>query len=81
MIPKAIRDRHGIRPGDNVEVEDVEGRITVRRAKTKAEIVDELLGSLPPTDRNLLRELEDERRRDREREDRKFDYFDRKRSR
>jgi antitoxin PrlF len=80
VIPKEIRDRHGINPGDLVEVEDLGGQITVRRAKTRAEIVDELLGSLPPTDRDLLRELEDERRRDREREDRKFDYFDRKRS-
>jgi AbrB family looped-hinge helix DNA binding protein len=71
VIPKEIRDRHGIKPGDVVEIEDVEGRITVRRGKTKAEIVDELLGSLPPSEIDPLKVLLEERRRDREREDRR----------
>jgi AbrB family looped-hinge helix DNA binding protein len=72
VLPKELRERHGIRPGDEVVFDDADGEIRIRRAKTKAEILDELVGSLPPSDIDPLEELLAERRRDREREDRKF---------
>jgi len=28
-IPKAVRDRHGLRPGDRVEFAEVEGKVVV----------------------------------------------------
>jgi len=56
-----------------VEVDDASGAITVRKAMTQAEMADELLGSLPPSDIDPLEELMKERRLDREREDRKFE--------
>jgi AbrB family looped-hinge helix DNA binding protein len=76
VIPKALRDRHGIQPGDLVEVDDADGEITVRRAMSKAEIANELLGSLPRTGGDPLEELLEEKRRDRERDDRKLAWFD-----
>jgi AbrB family looped-hinge helix DNA binding protein len=76
VLPKAIRDRHGIQPGDLVEVEDLDGEIVVRKAMTPAEIADQLLGSLPPSDLDPLEELAKERRIDRQREDRRFEELE-----
>jgi AbrB family looped-hinge helix DNA binding protein len=73
VLPKALRDRHGIQPGDMVEVDDASGEIRVRKAMTQAEMAKELFGSLPPSDLDPLKELMKERRLDREREDRKFE--------
>ncbi len=66
VIPKAIRDRLGLRPGDRVRVEQEGGVVQVSKAMTFAA----LRGSLPPSDVNPLDVLLEERRRDREREDR-----------
>ncbi len=66
VIPKAIRDRLGLRPGDRVSVEQ-DGKVArVSKAATAAD----LRGSLPPSDVNPLDVLLEERRQDREREDR-----------
>lgn len=75
VIPKEIRDRTGIAPGDEIEFEEVDGMVRMRKAKTPGEIADELLGSLPPSGGRTLEVLLEERRRDREREDRKFSDF------
>jgi len=65
VIPKPIRDRLGLRPGDRVRVEQEGSGVRLSRAVT----VDELVGSLPPSDVNPLDALMEERRRDRARED------------
>lgn len=66
VIPKEIRDRLGLRPGDRVRVEQEGNGVRVSKAVT----VDQLVGSLPPSEVNPLEVLLEERRRDREREDR-----------
>jgi AbrB family looped-hinge helix DNA binding protein len=75
VLPKELRDRHGLRPGDDVVFDDADGDIRIRRAKTKAEIIESLRGSLAGPGKPLTELLVESRRRDREREDRKFDYF------
>jgi len=65
VIPKRIRDRLGLRPGDRVRVEQEGSGVRLSRAVT----VDELVGSLPPSDVTPLDALMEERRRDRARED------------
>jgi AbrB family looped-hinge helix DNA binding protein len=72
VLPKELRERHGIRPGDEVVFDDADGEIVVRRAKSKAQLLDELVGSLPPSEVDPLQVLMDEKRRDREREDQKL---------
>lgn len=72
VLPKELRERHGIQPGDEVLFDDAEGRITIRKAETKAEIIARLMGSLADSEIEPLDVLIEERRRDREREDRKF---------
>jgi AbrB family looped-hinge helix DNA binding protein len=66
VIPKEIRDRLGLRPGDRVRVEQEGSGVKVSKAVT----VDQLVGSLPPSEINPLDILLEERSRDREREDR-----------
>jgi AbrB family looped-hinge helix DNA binding protein len=68
VIPKRIRDRLGLRPGDRVRVEQEGSGVRLSRAVT----VDELVGSLPPSDVTPLDALMEERRRDRAREDSRF---------
>jgi AbrB family looped-hinge helix DNA binding protein len=75
VLPKEMRDRHGLRPGDEVVFDDEDGEIRIRRAKSKAEIIESLRGSLAGPGKPLTDLLVESRRRDREREDRKFDYF------
>lgn len=72
VLPKAMRERLGIHPGDEVRFDEGEGEITVRKAETKAEIVARLRGSLVEPGSSLSEELLASRRRDREREDRKL---------
>jgi AbrB family looped-hinge helix DNA binding protein len=72
VLPKELRERHGIRPGDEVLFDDALGQITIRKAETKAEIIARLQGSLADGDVDPLDVLIEERRRDREREERKF---------
>lgn len=75
VVPKEMRERHGLRPGDEVVFDDADGEIRLRRAKTKAEILDELVGSLPPSDVDPLQVLMEEKRRDRERHIRKYGWY------
>jgi AbrB family looped-hinge helix DNA binding protein len=72
VVPKELRDRHGLKPGDEVVFDDADGEIRIRRAKTKAEIIDGLLGALAGPGKPLTEALIESRRRDRERENRKF---------
>lgn len=72
VLPKAMRERLGIHPGDEVRFDEGDGEITVRKAETKAEILARLTGSLPETGIDPLVVLMEEKRRDREREERKF---------
>lgn len=73
VLPKAMRERLGIRPGDEVRFDEGEGEITVRKAESKAETLARLMGSLAePDGTSLTDELLASRRRDRDREDRKF---------
>jgi AbrB family looped-hinge helix DNA binding protein len=75
VLPKQMRERLGIQPGDEVLFDESTDAITVRRAKSKVELLDELTGSLPPSATDPLALLLEQRRRDREREDRKFGPF------
>lgn len=66
VLPKAVRDRLGIEPGDEVTVETHDGAAVVRRAQRASK----LYRSLADVDADLLAELEAERRRERAVEDR-----------
>jgi AbrB family looped-hinge helix DNA binding protein len=46
VLPKAMRDRLGIRPGDEVVFDDRDEEIVVRRARSRAEVLDDLVGML-----------------------------------
>lgn len=65
VVPKAIRDRLGISPGDDVVVEEADGAVRIRRPRA----AEELLGMLGPA--VGMSDLEDERRRERERDGRR----------
>jgi len=75
VLPKEIRTRLGIEPGDEVLVDEVEGEIRIRRARRAG-----LLGMLADYPGSLTQELEEERRQEREREDAKYErlYGDRR---
>jgi antitoxin PrlF len=75
VLPKELRDDLGIEPGDEVTFDKGDGEIRVRKARSKAEIVDSLFGALAGPGKPLTELLVESRRRDREREDRKFGYF------
>jgi AbrB family looped-hinge helix DNA binding protein len=62
VVPKAIRDRLGISPGDDVVVEEVDGAVRIRRPRSAAD----LLGLLGPD--VGLNDLAAERRRELARE-------------
>ncbi len=66
VLPKRIREHLGIRPVDEVTVEQDEGAIRTRKAAS----VDDLWGSLRGGD--LLAQHEAEHRRELEREDRRL---------
>lgn len=38
VLPKGVRDKLGIRPGDEVVVEEIEGEARVRRVETEARL-------------------------------------------
>jgi AbrB family looped-hinge helix DNA binding protein len=65
VVPKLIRDRLGLRPGDRLVVEEHGGAVRISKPAT----AHDLLGSLPPSPVDPLEVLRSERRRDRERED------------
>jgi AbrB family looped-hinge helix DNA binding protein len=60
VLPKRIRERLGIKPGDSVAVEQRDDEVRIRRVDLK----DDLFGSLPASDLDPLRELEAEHRRE-----------------
>jgi AbrB family looped-hinge helix DNA binding protein len=75
VLPRELRDELGIRPGDEVVFGHSDDEITVRKAESKAEVVRRLRGLLAGPGPRLTDLLIEERRRDREREDRKFGEF------
>lgn len=48
MIPKALRDRLGLRGGEAVDVEERDGRIEVSRPTREVELVEDEHGLLVP---------------------------------
>lgn len=71
VLPKELRERHGIEPGDEVVFDERGDEIVVRRVGSKVEIVESLRGMLAGPGPGLTESLMEERRREREREDRK----------
>lgn len=77
VLPKAVREALGIEPGDDVTIEERDGEAHVRKVESRAAIIERLRGSLADADDDrpsVTDELLAERRRDREREDRKFGF-------
>jgi AbrB family looped-hinge helix DNA binding protein len=70
VLPKPMRDRLGIKPGDEVLFDEGDHEILVRKAKTREEIIDGLRGALAGPGKPLTELLVESRRREREREDR-----------
>lgn len=62
VVPKAIRERVGIHPGDEVVVLEADGEVRIRRPRTP----DQLLGLLGPAAGldDLAAERENEREHD-----------------
>jgi AbrB family looped-hinge helix DNA binding protein len=58
VLPKRIRDRLGIKPGDSVVVDERDDEVRIRRVDLDAD----LFGSLPEADLDPLAELEAEHR-------------------
>jgi AbrB family looped-hinge helix DNA binding protein len=46
VIPKAIRERLGLRAGDKLEIEDVEGTIVIKRPHEDSPLVETEAGLL-----------------------------------
>lgn len=63
VVPKAIRERVGIEPGDQVDVDEVDGEIRIRRAKRFTDV----RGALGPA--IGMADWEREKRRERQREE------------
>jgi AbrB family looped-hinge helix DNA binding protein len=68
VVPKRIRDRLGIRPGQRVRVEEIGGDVRVRKLAT----LEELRGIFKDAPGRGTKDLEQQRRRDRELEERKM---------
>jgi AbrB family looped-hinge helix DNA binding protein len=74
VLPKELRDRHGIQPGDEVQFDDLDGRISVRKVESRAEIARRLRGFLRD-DRDpvpLTARLEAEHRREIDEDERRM---------
>lgn len=73
VIPKAYREKMGVHPGEQVEVvePDANGETRVKRAPSKAEILDGLQGIFAGTPGGM-KDIEEEHRRELEREERKL---------
>jgi AbrB family looped-hinge helix DNA binding protein len=69
VIPKEIRDRHGIKPGDEVHLYDFDNRILV--VPLMKDPIKELRGILKGGP-SLTKALLEERRKEKEREERKL---------
>lgn len=68
VLPKRIRDRLGIKPGQHVRVDEVDGEVRVRKLAT----VEELRGIFKDLPGRGTKDLEEQRRRDRELEEDKL---------
>jgi antitoxin PrlF len=75
VIPKAIRDRLGLRPGDRVVVEQSDEEVRIRKAVAdpaqRRAILASLRGALA-SGPSLTAAFERERQTEREREERKY---------
>jgi len=67
VLPKALRDELGIRPGDEVEVERRGDGLLVQRAAPRSRVY----GALADTDVDLLADLRAERQAETERDARR----------
>ncbi len=74
VIPREIRERYGIKPGDKVDVVDRDGRILLLPALNDP--VRQLRGLLKGGP-SMTRELLEERRREREKEERELERLSR----
>jgi AbrB family looped-hinge helix DNA binding protein len=72
VLPKAMRERHGIKPGDEVLFDEREGVISVRKAASKADALRRLRGSLRDASTDVLAEHEAEHRREVEQDEREM---------
>lgn len=85
VIPKPIRDRLGISPGDEVVVEqdgtDVRIRLQADDAKARRESIRALRGSWAGIPGLSTKDLEADRREEREREERKMREYEELRAR
>ena len=59
VLPKRIRERLDIRPGDEVVVDEVDGEVRIRRAPP-----EDLFGTLEPSELDPRAVLEAEHRRE-----------------
>lgn len=57
VVPKAIRDRLGLQPGDEVVIDEVDEEIRIRRKPT----LDDLIGMVKGPD-SMTKALEEEHR-------------------
>jgi antitoxin PrlF len=72
VLPKELRERHGIRPGDEVTFDDRDDAIVVRKAESRAEIARRLRGFLRDSPNDVLAALEEEHRREVEADEREM---------
>lgn len=68
VLPKALRDELGIRPGDEVNVRREDDTLVVRRARRESR----LFGALRGADVDLIAELRSERQREAARDAQRF---------
>jgi len=75
VIPKAIRDEVGLKPGDEVDFDTQGSEVTVRRAEedpaAKRERIESLRGIFADMPGFSTKALEADRREEREREERR----------
>lgn len=74
VVPKRIRDRLGIRPGDEVVVDEDAGEVRIRKAVRSPEL-SSLLGALADVPGISTAALEAEHRRELELEERKLERW------
>ena len=76
VIPKAIRKRYGIKPGDKVSFVDYGGTIYV--FPVPKDPIKASLGMLKKDGHSLMEEFLEEHRREQEREEAKIAYWSRR---
>ena len=72
VLPKELRERHGIHPGDEVQFEERGDAIVVRKADSRADVVRRLRGFLRDSPTDVLAEHEAEHRREVEEDEREM---------